>query len=135
MKEGVRVTVVAAVIEKDGKFLIARRHKSDKLGGKWEFPGGKVEQGELPEEALRRELMEELSIDAEIGDFICSTSHDYPHMSVGLLAYRASFSSGEIILRVHEEIRWVAPEDLVKYDFPEANRGVIRKLVPGEIHF
>lgn len=123
------VRVVAAVMEKDGKVLIARRRKGDKLAGKWEFPGGKVDAGETPEDALRRELREELGIETEIGAFLCRSCHDYSHLSVELLAYRVSHVSGELIPHVHDEIRWVKPEDLSAYDFPEANLPVIRAIL------
>ena len=125
--------VAAAVIEKEGKVLIAKRGKGDRLGGKWEFPGGKIEAGETPQECLKRELAEELGIEAEIGDFICLSSYSYSHIEVELLAYRASHLSGDIRLYVHDQFRWVSLADLPAYDFPEANRPVIGKLLAGTV--
>lgn len=122
------VKVVAGVIERDGKFLIVRRMKGDKLAHKWEFPGGKLESGETPEEALRRELREELDIETEVGAFICSSAYEYPHITVELLAYRVRHLSGEITLRVHDASAWVAPEGLDAFDFPAANEAIIREL-------
>ncbi len=120
--------VVAAVIEKDGWVLIARRRKEERLGGKWEFPGGKVEPGENPEQALKRELREELGIEAEIGDFLCSSRYDYTHLPVELHAYKVMTFSGEIVPYVHDQVLWVPQQDLCRYDFPEANREIMRRL-------
>jgi 8-oxo-dGTP diphosphatase len=131
-KNQTRVKVVAAVIEKGGKVLIAQRHRNDKLGGLWEFPGGKVEPEEKPEEALRRELQEELGIRAEIGDLVCTSRYDYSHLSVELLAYRAVRISGDIVPHVHSAVRWVKPEELQNYDFPAANTAVINALIFGD---
>ena len=129
MKKQTRIRVVAGVIGKDGRVLIAKRREGDKLAGKWEFPGGKVDAGETPEDALKRELFEELGIEAETGEFLCRSCYDYSHLSVELLAYRVSYVSGEMIPHVHDEIRWVKPEDLSGYDFPDANLPVIRALL------
>jgi 8-oxo-dGTP diphosphatase len=121
--------VTAAVIERDGKVLIAKRKKGWRFAGKWEFPGGKIEPNETPEECLHRELREELDIETKIGDFFCSSTYAYPHATVQLLVYRAFHVSGEYTLHDHQEIRWVLPEDLRRYDFPEADDLVIEKLI------
>ena len=117
MKKQTPVKVVAAVIQKEGKVLIAKRRQGDKLAGKWEFPGGKIDPGETAEAALKRELHEELDIETEVSDFICSSRYDYEHLSVELLAYRVLHISGDIIPRVHDEVRWVLPADLCSYEF------------------
>ena len=122
------VIVTAAVIEKDGRILIARRKKGWRHAGKWEFPGGKIEPGETPEECLQRELREELAIEAEIGEFICSSTYAYSHATIQLLVYHASHVSGEFTLHDHQEMRWVLPEELLQYDFPEADKPIIEKL-------
>jgi 8-oxo-dGTP diphosphatase len=129
MKNHPRVRVVAAVVERAGRVLIARRREGDALAGKWEFPGGKIEQGETPEKALRRELREELGIETVIGDLICVSSHAYDHLSVELAAYEARWISGDIVPLVHDEIKWIAPAGLFSYDFPEANIPVIRAIL------
>jgi 8-oxo-dGTP diphosphatase len=123
--------VAAAVIEKDGKILIARRKQKDPLGGKWEFPGGKLESGETPEECLKRELREELGIETRVGEYFCSSRFVYRHIAIELLAYRASYVSGEITLHEHERIEWILPEELKDYDFSEADKPVVRKLTEG----
>ena len=120
--------VTAAVIERDGKILIARRKRDDSQAGKWEFPGGKLEAGETPEACLKRELREELGIETEVGAFFCSSRFVYPHMAVELLVYRTSYVSGEIALHEHDRVEWVAPEALSEVDFSEADKPVVRKL-------
>ena len=120
--------VTAAVIEKDGKILIARRKGEDALGGKWEFPGGKLEPGETPEECLKRELREELGIETEVKAFLCSSRFVYRHMAVELLAYKTVYVSGEIALHEHDRIEWILPEALEDYDFSEADKPVVHKL-------
>ncbi len=104
-----RITVTAAVLEKDGRILIARRKRGDRLADKWEFPGGKIEEGETPEACLRRELQEELGIDVSVGGFVGRSCHRYPHGEIELLAYRVTHLSGDFQLHDHEEIRWVSP--------------------------
>jgi 8-oxo-dGTP diphosphatase len=129
------IKVAAAVIEREGKILIGRRKKGSHLANRWEFPGGKLEPGETPEEALRRELREELSVEATVGDFVCASRHIYPEKAVELIVYRASIPLGDIDSTDHEEIRWVPREELLLYNFPEADRPVIEILIgatPGE---
>jgi 8-oxo-dGTP diphosphatase len=121
------VAVTAAIIEKDGRVLIGKR-KRGHFSGRWEFPGGKVEEGETPEECLRRELKEELEIEARIGRLFLSTVHVYSHMTIELLAYRVEILSGRIGLNDHTEVLWVAIGDLEEYDFPEADKAVIERL-------
>ncbi len=121
--------VTAAVIEKDGKILIARRKKGDHLEGQWEFPGGKVEPGETPEACLKRELREEFGIEAEVGEFIRSSRFSYRHLAIELLAYRASWTAGDLEVKAHAEIRWVPAEDLAGYDFSAADRPIVKKIM------
>ena len=126
--------VTAAVIEKDGNILIAKRKQGSRFAGKWEFPGGKLEKGETPEQCLKRELQEELDITAEVGDLFCSSEYSYtPEFTIRLLAYRATVISGVFNLNDHEEIRWVKPADLANYDFPEADRPIVEQLVKEDL--
>ena len=126
-----RITVTAAVLEKDGRFLIARRKHGDRLADKWEFPGGKLEEGETPEACLRRELQEELGIDVVVGGFVGRNLHAYPHVEIDLLAYRATHVSGDFELYDHAEIRWVHPADLHRYDFSAADIPIVKLLLEG----
>jgi len=113
--------VTAAVIEKDGKILLAQRRKGDALAGKWEFPGGKIEPGETPEACLKRELLEEFGVETKIGEFVCSSKFEYKHLPIELLVYRAEHLSGEFKLNEHDNMAWVAPGDLAKYDLSSAD--------------
>jgi 8-oxo-dGTP diphosphatase len=128
------IKVTAAILDKDGKILIAKRKKDDPLKKKWEFPGGKVEPGETPEECLVRELEEELGIKSKIGRFVCSSQYKYPHISIDLLAYTVEYISGEFRAIDHEEIKWVKPSELNLYDFPEADKPIMEKLLKDIYH-
>jgi 8-oxo-dGTP diphosphatase len=123
--------VTAAVIEKDGRMLIARRRRSDRMGGKWEFPGGKMGFGETPEECLRRELREELGIEARIGSFICRCKFSYMRVPLELLVYRATHVSGDVTPNEHDEVRWVKASELGLYDMVKADTEVVRRLLEG----
>lgn len=123
------IRVTAGILENNGRILLAKRSKDDPLKDKWEFPGGKIEKGETPEACLRRELHEELGIDAEIGDFLCAAKHSYDHISVELLFFRVKSYTGDPTPMDHEEIRWVSPSDFHTYDFPEADKPIIQLIV------
>jgi len=122
--------VTAAVIERGGCVLIGKRKRGRRFAGNWEFPGGTLEEGETPEECLKRELREELDIEVDVGELFCSSTAEYgPGWTVRLLAYRATVISGTFSLNDHEEIRWVRPADLVGYDLPAADRPAAEKLI------
>ena len=121
--------VTAAVIEKDGKILIAQRRKGSTLGGRWEFPGGKIEPGETAEVCLKRELKEEFDIESEIGEFITASQFRYCLVPIELLAYRVKHFSGEFRVNEHEEIRWVTPSELKLYDFMLADKPIVEILL------
>jgi 8-oxo-dGTP diphosphatase len=123
--------VTAAVIERSGRILIARRKKGDRMEGKWEFPGGKLEGNESPEECLCRELHEEFGIEAEIGDFLLSSPYEYSHLKIELLAFRATYISGDFNLNDHDEIRWVLPSELGRYNLAGADVPVADILMKG----
>jgi 8-oxo-dGTP diphosphatase len=123
------ITVAAGLIERNGQVLIARRKNAGAHGRKWEFPGGKVEPNESPEECVRRELQEELGIQVEVGNLFCISEYDYPDFSIRLVVYRILSIKDDPIALEHEEIRWVAPEEIERFDFPEADLPVVAKLV------
>ena len=124
------VEVVAAVIERDGKILITRRPVGAHLGGLWEFPGGKPEPGESFEDALRREIHEELGTDASVGEPIETIEWQYPDKLVRLAFFRCRVR-GEPRPLEGQEMAWVAPPDLTRYEFPAADASLIERLRRG----
>ncbi len=108
--------------------LIARRPESGLLGGLWEFPGGKVETGESPADAVRRELMEEIGIEIEVGDLIERVDHAYSHLRVTLYFHAAVYVAGETEARAASEARWVDPKTLGDYAFPAASLSIVSRL-------
>jgi 8-oxo-dGTP diphosphatase len=127
--------VVAAVIARNGCVLACQRNGAGKFPLKWEFPGGKAHADETPQEALARELNEELGVAATIGAEIFRTSHKYDEMreAVELIFLEAHVGTGEINNRIFQEMKWVEPKKLSALDFLEADRELIRKLEAGEI--
>lgn len=119
--------VTAAIITRDDRVLIARR-KAGAQAGKWEFPGGKIEEGETPEQCLQRELREELQIEATIGSFFGESEYEYENGAIRLMAYLARWDKGEMQPTVHTEFRWVPPRELEKYDLAPADIPLAQKL-------
>lgn len=129
-----RIIVVAAVIEKDGLILIGQRRSNDRHGLKWEFPGGKVEAHEAPRQALKRELQEELGIDAEIGSEIARYEFQYPRRSPILLIFHwVSEYTGEMRSVAFEQILWESRAKLPSYDFLDGDVDFVRRLARGEL--
>jgi 8-oxo-dGTP diphosphatase len=126
--------VVAALIVKDGKLLVCQRTRHQTMPLKWEFPGGKIEEGEQPRDALHRELEEELGILASIGDEVTRIRHEYPNGGmVELRFFVVREFKGEIENRIFKDIRWTLPSDLLKYDFLEADLTLVRDLAAGKL--
>ncbi|MBV8051597.1 MAG: (deoxy)nucleoside triphosphate pyrophosphohydrolase [Acidobacteriaceae bacterium] len=126
--------VVAALIMKDGKVLVCQRTRHQTMPLKWEFPGGKIEEGEQPRDALRRELDEELGIDAKIGEEVARIRHEYKSgNSVELRFYVVHHYSGEIENRIFRDVRWSPRAELPSYDFLEADLTLVRDLAEGKI--
>lgn len=123
------IDVTAGIIEKDGRFLIAKRKKGKHLEGKWEFPGGKVEPEEKPEECLCRELREEFCIKTKVGDFLTESIFKYKERKIRLLGYYVKYISGKFQLNDHDEIQWITVDDFYKYDFAEADMPLVEKIV------
>jgi len=122
------IKVLAGIIIKNGKILIARRKQGSRLAGKWEFPGGKLEPNETPEECLYREIIEELGIKIKVGKFFCSSKYSYEHISVELLVYMAVYLTGDLFLTDHDVAKWVTKSELNSYDFADADISVVKKL-------
>lgn len=127
------VMVVAGILRRDGQILACQRRLTDRFPGRWEFPGGKVEEGEDPVDALRRELEEELGIMAEIGEHIWKTNHQYPgHNPVELHFFEVEGFAGEPLNLAFEQIVWLDPAELPTLDFLEADLPVVNRLALGE---
>ena len=123
-------SVTAAVIEEGGRVLIARRKQGDRCEGRWEFPGGKVEPGETPEESLKRELREELGIDVAVGEQLGVCPFRAGKAQMELLVYRTRIVSGKIVCHDHDEVRWVEPGELGRYDLTDPDRHVVEFVFP-----
>ncbi|USL27995.1 8-oxo-dGTP diphosphatase MutT [Priestia megaterium] len=120
--------VVAAIIKDKNQLLIAKRNLKDPLAGKWEFPGGKMEPGETPEECLVREIKEELRIEIEIGDFYDDNVYGSKDQAIHLMFYWAQVMNGEITPVVHDEIKWIAVNELLRFDFAPADIPIVKRL-------
>ena len=126
--------VVAALIVKEGKLLVCQRTRHQTMPLKWEFPGGKIEEGEQPRDALRRELDEELGIVATIGDELARIQHEYPNGGmVELRFYVVRDYLGELENRIFRDIQWAEPADLPKFDFLEADLTLVKDLAAGKL--
>ena len=122
------IEVAAGVVFRDGRVLITQRRKDDHLGGLWEFPGGKREPDESYEDCLRRELMEELGIEVEVGEVIASITHDYPDKKVHLEFFRCTWRGHEPRALGCAAFTWVDRTGLAGHEFPAADRQVLAKL-------
>jgi len=120
--------VTAAVIEKDGKVLVARRRKGLVAEGLWEFPGGKLEAGEEPERGLERELEEELGVRARAGEFLCSVPFFGRAGSFELVVYRTEPEGEDFRLTDRDAVRWLEPDEMVEAEFSKPDRPVVRML-------
>jgi 8-oxo-dGTP diphosphatase len=122
------INVVAAIIVNDGKVFAAQRNGKGEVGFKWEFPGGKIEQGETPQEALARELNEELGISVKVGDFLMTVMHSYQTFRLTMHCYIVTISSGDIELREHIDSRWIGASEIHSVDWAAADLPVIEKV-------
>ena len=123
------IRVVAAMLEKDGRYLITQRRPGASLPLLWEFPGGRVEEGESDEQALARELLEEMDIKVEVGERAMHIEHAYPQYDISFNVYRCKLVSGRIAHLKVADHRWVAPAELDEYPFPPADEKTLEKLL------
>ena len=115
------IDVVGAAIVLEGRVLCVRRGGHDALTGKWEFPGGKIEIGETPRDALAREIFEELRCHITVGEKVTTTTHAYEFATVTLTTYLSAISTGRPTLTEHTEMLWLAPSDLHALDWAPAD--------------
>lgn len=122
------VQVVAAAIKKNGRYLLGKRPEGKLLAGLWEFPGGKVEPGETHEEALVRELIEELDIKTQVGELLAEVEHAYSHYSVSIRLYACEIISGKPKTVYHSALKWITKKQMSNYALPKANLKFLNKL-------
>ena len=127
------IEVTAAILSKNGRLLIAQRKATAKLPNKWEFPGGKVESGEKPEDCLKREMEEEFSIEVSVGEYLGDSIYHYDHGTIRLIAYRTTWISKEMEIKDHKAVKWAKITELKDYDFAPADIPFVEMLSSGEI--
>lgn len=121
--------VVAALIKRDNKFLICQRPRNKARALLWEFVGGKVEQGESREDALKRECKEELDVDITVGKLFMKVVHEYPDITIGLSLFEADIDEGQKIkLLEHVDAKWITAEEIDEYEFCPADEDILAKI-------
>ncbi|MFW5920992.1 MAG: (deoxy)nucleoside triphosphate pyrophosphohydrolase [Polyangiales bacterium] len=123
------IRVVAAVVERSGRYLITQRRPNAVLPGLWEFPGGRVETGETDADALRREMRERLDADVTVGQLISFVSHRYEHYTVDLHLYECTLASEELVPQAVHQYRWVTSAEFDQYEFTPADEASMNKLL------
>ncbi len=116
------------ILNENKKILIGKRRKPEKLANKWEFPGGKVESDESPEECLRREIMEEFGIEIRIKNKICEINHEYEFENIRFYVFLAKWKNGKLNPTDHKEIKWISQDKLRNHDFTPADMKIINKI-------
>lgn len=123
-----RIEVVAAVFRKGNKYFCAQRKNSGELALKWEFPGGKIEQGETHQQALTREIKEELSTEIKVNDRIMTVEHEYNGFILTMHAYYCEVLHGELVISEHLDSKWLSTSEMDDYDFAAADIPIINKI-------
>ncbi|UOB20011.1 (deoxy)nucleoside triphosphate pyrophosphohydrolase [Macrococcus armenti] len=123
------IKVVGAVIVKEGKILCAQRNKNTSLPLMWEFPGGKIEENESPENALKRELMEEMQCEISVGDKIVTTVHEYNFATIELTTFYAEMLNDQIVLEEHADLKWLSPNELGTIEWAPADVEAVEKIM------
>lgn len=129
MENARTIRVVAAVIEHEGRYLITQRRPGAVLPLLWEFPGGRVEEGETDAAALKREVLHRLGVEIEVGQLISFVSHPYERYTVDLYLYECSIRSGELEPRAVHEFKWVTSAEFDQYPFTPADEASMNKLL------
>ena len=122
------IEVVAALLWKGDRFLICRRPAHKARGLLWEFVGGKVESGEAPEAALKRECREELDVSVSVGEVFMDVIHEYPDITIHLTLFNASLEEGEPRRLEHSDLRWITAEEIGNYDFCPADQEILKEI-------
>ncbi len=133
MPDAKPILVTAGILKEGDRILICQRHRTDKYGLQWEFPGGKVRDSEELKAALKRELAEELAIEAEIGEEVFRLRHKYPDRYVEVIFFSVPSFQGEARNQVFEAVAWAPRSELSRYNFLEADRELVTRIARGEI--
>ncbi len=129
MRNNPIIKVTCAIIERDGRVLAAQRSETMSMPLKWEFPGGKLEDGENPAECLIREIREELGVDLRVLDSLSPVLHDYGTWTIELLPFICEITGGDIVLHEHRAVTWKEPRELPDLDWPDADIPVLREYL------
>jgi 8-oxo-dGTP diphosphatase len=124
-----QLEVVCAIITRKDDVLAAKRHPGGPAGGKWEFPGGKIKVNETPEQAIQREIKEELGVTIKPIERLEINHHTYPEFKISLLPITCDITKGEPVAIEHAEIRWIATEKLLDLDWAEADEPIVRQYL------
>lgn len=130
-KRPIWIPVSAGILRKGNQVLLGKRPADGTLPGLWEFPGGKIEVAETPEQALKRELVEELGIEASIGSLLDASSHHYGEKGILLLFYWVDYWKGEPKALHHEQLEWVDIDQVTSRNIPDSNREILNKILKG----
>ena len=121
------VRVVAAIIVENDKIIFTQRGYGEFKGG-WEFPGGKIEEGETPQQALIREIQEELDTEIEVGELVDKVEYDYPQFHLSMDCFLCRIKSGKLVLKEHEDAKWLKGDELSNVEWLPADKGLVEKL-------
>lgn len=127
--------VCAAIVFENGRFLVARRSPQEKLAGFWEFPGGKVEPGETLQECLKREIAEELGVEAIVGEVLAESNFKYAHGEILLVALQTVLMSKEIKLSVHDKVEWYEASQMLELQLAPADIPIAKYLMESKYGF
>jgi len=122
------IEVVGAAIMRDGKLFAARRPEGKEIGLKWEFPGGKIEAGETAEQALVREIKEELKTDVQVNEYIATVRHQYPNFHLTMQVFRCTLTGPEPVLTEHVESRWITADEIDSLDWAPADYKILGQI-------
>ena len=122
-----RVRVVAAIIVENDKIFVTQRGYGEFKGG-WEFPGGKIEEGETPQQALVREIREELDTEIEVRELVDKVEYDYPKFHLSMDCFLCRIKSGKLVLKEHEDAKWLKRDELSSVEWLPADKGLVEKL-------